>query len=151
MPVLVDTNIIVRCRETRHPEHVNCVQALRLLVNSTELPVVCSQVLIEFWATATRPTAANGLGLSTAAADDAVTELLETIDCLPEPSDIFVRWRVLVRQASALGRQVFDARLAALMKLEQIPRLLTLNGSDFVPYPFITAVTPVEIIAQHKT
>jgi predicted nucleic acid-binding protein len=45
------------------------------------------------------------------------------------------------------GRQVFDARLAAIMIEAGIDHILTFNADDFRRYPGITAVSPNNLTA----
>lgn len=45
------------------------------------------------------------------------------------------------------GKQVHDARLAALVLSSGITHILTLNGADFARYPGITALDPLQIAA----
>lgn len=64
MAYLPDTSVIVRLYDTQNPlsKSVNkCFDKLRR--NSEEL-VITPQVLVEFWAVATRPTNTNGLGMT---------------------------------------------------------------------------------------
>jgi predicted nucleic acid-binding protein len=62
MPVLVDTNILVRAVERRHPLMRTARLALLALVRNGEELCVTPQNLAEFWNVCTRPVSLNGLG-----------------------------------------------------------------------------------------
>jgi predicted nucleic acid-binding protein len=55
-------------------------------------------------------------------------------------------WRQLIVTHSVQGKQVHDARLAALMQAHGITHILTLNGSDFTRYPGITPIDPASLV-----
>jgi predicted nucleic acid-binding protein len=44
------------------------------------------------------------------------------------------------------GKQVHDARLAALMLAHGITHILTLNGADFARYPGIVPIDPASLV-----
>jgi predicted nucleic acid-binding protein len=69
MNALVDTNILVRLRELNSPDYPACTRALSRLLQRGDGLFICAQVAIEYWVVATRPKAANGLGLSPAEAE----------------------------------------------------------------------------------
>lgn len=60
----------------------------------------------------------------------------------PETPAIYPLWRALVDTYSIIGRQVFDARLVAVMHTHGITHLLTLNPSHFQRFAGITVVDP---------
>ena len=120
------------------------LEALKLLREASHEVFTCAQVLIEFWAVATRPRDVNGLGMTVADTDRELTDIEDLFDCLPEPPDAAKRWRELARKHSVQGRQAHDARIVALMLAHNVTHLLTLNTADFSRYPEITTVTPSE-------
>ena len=85
-----------------------------LLAHEDELFVV-AQNLIEFWAVATRPIANNGLGLSLDRATQELTKLKASFPVLPDTADILPEWEQLVVKHQVLGKQVYDARLVAVI------------------------------------
>ena len=105
----------------------------------------CAQVAIEYWSVATRPVAANGLGLPATEAEQRLRDLDQFLIWLPEPADVGLRWRKLVNQYGVLGRQVHDARLVALMEAHGLTHLLTLNTADFTRYTGITILHPNDV------
>lgn len=67
---------------------------------------------------------------------------------LPDGPLIHQTWRALVVSAGVSGRQVHDARLAAVMHAHGIGHLLTFNTGDFRRYAGIRAVHPQDLLPQ---
>jgi predicted nucleic acid-binding protein len=71
--LLIDTNVLLRTLQVRHPQYEVVARAFETLpARGYELHLV-PQNLTELWVVATRPVSQNGLGLSTA---EAATELM---------------------------------------------------------------------------
>jgi predicted nucleic acid-binding protein len=98
----------------------------------------------------TRPADKNGLGLAEPPADSLVLRLEASYDFIPDTEDVYAEWKSLVFGVGAKGRQVHDARLAAMMKVLGINRILTFNGRDFVEYPDIVPVDPASLQRLHS-
>jgi len=85
-----------------------------------------------------------GLGLTPAEADAKIDELMRLFPLLPDRASIFVRWKRLVRQAGVSGKQVHDARLAAVCAVHGC--VMTFNDTDFARYgvlvPGLTVLRP---------
>ena len=79
MPILVDTNILLRLRDPTDPDHDKCRRALEREMAQRHSLSLCAQVLIEYWSAATRPAAQNGFGLSIVEARDDLLVLLSFI------------------------------------------------------------------------
>jgi len=144
---LIDTNVLLRFFDLTDPQNGEIVRALDAVTRASEETFVCAQVLIEYWAVATRPREANGLGLDIAEADQNLDEIEALFACLPEPPDMAERWRAVVTQHSVSGKQAHDARLAALMQAHGVVHLVTLNPQDFARYQDITPLTPAEALS----
>ena len=105
--------------------------------------VTSTQNIAEFWNVCTRPpTARGGLGLSVDQASKRLKLLERFITVLREPPSAYDRWKTLIVKHGVEGKQVHDARLAALMSAYRIKRILTLNTSDFTRYKGIEAISP---------
>ena len=65
MAYLPDTSIIVRLYDEKNPLSEIVDECLNKLWDNGEELVIVPQVLVEFWAVATRPTNVNGLGMTT--------------------------------------------------------------------------------------
>jgi hypothetical protein len=64
MPLLTDTNILLRSVQPSHAMHPSAVRALEILMTRREKLFVSIQNLAEFWNGATRPAGNNGLGFT---------------------------------------------------------------------------------------
>ena len=146
MRCLVDTNVLLRWSDADHPLHSQCVGAVDRLVDQGYCVCTCAQVLIEYWAVATRPREVNGLGLAVEGIERNLTDIDQIFLCLPEPPDIAVRWHKLAVSKRVLGRQAHDARIAAFMLAHGISHILTLNACDFTRYQGIVPVSPSDVL-----
>ena len=66
MSYLSDTNILSALTKRQNPQYSDARRALTVLRKQGAKLCIVPQNLIEFWAIATRPMTANGLGLSIA-------------------------------------------------------------------------------------
>jgi predicted nucleic acid-binding protein len=149
--ILLDTNLLLRLRNTSDPDHAIRRQALEVAEGRSLRPAIAAQVLMEFWVVATRPKSVNGLGFEP---DDVARDLrtfLDTLTFLPDPRDLFDRWLHLVTRERVCGRPGHDARIVGLMEAHGVRTLLTLNPGDFKRFPTITALTPSEFVASGAT
>jgi predicted nucleic acid-binding protein len=145
--ILIDTNILLRIVDQTAKEHSVCVEALRVLDDRGEDLAICAQLMIEFWSVATRPSNANGLGLSPQRAAFFLDGFTQSLKTLPEPADIAVYWRRTVEQYSVISKQAHDARLVALMDAHGVRQILTLNLADFARYTNVQSLPPTQVIA----
>lgn len=143
---LLDTNILLRSADPGSPEYPQAIRAVAQLEASGEEVCLTPQNLVEFWAVATRPLAANGLGWSPAKTADETTLLLQQFPLLAEKPEVFSHWLHLVRMHRVCGKQTHDARLVAAMQAHGVTRLLTFNVGDFQRYPGITVVHPDDVV-----
>lgn len=125
MTYLVDSNILIRLVHRSDPMHSDAQNAYRMLRQQGEMLCIVPQNLIEFWAVATRPTNANGLGLTIAEALHESSLLKSLFILQPDTPAIFLEWEKLVVKYQVMGKQVHDTRLAAAMIAHQITHLLT--------------------------
>ncbi len=146
MPVLIDTNILLRLLEPHDPEYALVREAVEELAARGENLCFASQNLIEFWNVCTRPVSKNGLGLTSAQTDERATLIERRFRLLPDNERVHAEWRGLVVAHSVAGVQVHDARLVAAMLVHGVPWLLTLNARDFGRYSRISAVHPRDVI-----
>jgi predicted nucleic acid-binding protein len=121
---------------------VPCVSALVKLRTAGERLCICLQVVIEYWAVATRPLDANGLGRTVEETARRVEEFERAFDWLDESPGVSAAWLELARRYAVSGKQVHDARLAALMRTHQVGTVLTLNSQDLARYEGITPLDP---------
>jgi len=133
MAVLLDTNISLRLAQPHHPSAPVAARALRSLRANNEMLHIAQQNIVEFWAVATRPIAANGLGYSTEQATAEVDALKRLFVLLPE-LPLQDTWERLVADYRVSGKNAHDARLVAAMVVHGIESILTFNTQDFLRY-----------------
>lgn len=148
MSYLLDTNILLRLRDSVDSRYHECVAAVDLLRGRGEGLFVCAQILAEFWVVLTRPCDVNGCGLVFDDAITAIGKVRAVFRCLTEPPDIADSWLQVISENKVMGKPAHDARIVALMLAHGITHILTLNTADFARYSDITAVTPQEILGQ---
>lgn len=140
-----DTNVVLRLVNKKDPLHQIVQQAIEKLGQSGEDIVIVPQVLVEFWAVATRPITSNGLGMTTDEAERELGNLQNLFQVLPESEKIFDKWRKLVVKYQVSGKVTHDTRIVAAMIAHKIENLLTLNPSDFKRFTEIKAVRPQDV------
>ncbi|MGC8785741.1 MAG: type II toxin-antitoxin system VapC family toxin [Armatimonadota bacterium] len=144
--VLLDTGVLLRERHVGDIHHQTVVGAIEKLVGTGWSIYTAPQCLQEYWAVATRPPEARGgLGLSVERAAEDIEQIISAHDVLVETAELFQVWRRIVTDYRVLGRQVWDARIAAIMQLHGIKHLLTFNTQDFVRFDFIRAWSPEDV------
>jgi hypothetical protein len=79
------------------------------LLAGEESVFISTQVLVEFWAAATRPEPVNGLGWSTATTAEAIRALRDQFPLLNETPDVLDRWFELVDRFEVAGKHTHDA------------------------------------------
>ena len=147
MRLLIDTNVLIRMRDTDSAHHADCVAALAHLRESHPgSACLCAQVMIEYWVVATRPAEVNGLGLTIAETEQDIFDLQQVFPCLPEPPDIANCWLKVVVSHAVQGRQAHDARLIAFMRTQDISYVLTINKDHFTRYEGISVLSPADAL-----
>lgn len=145
MPYLADTNILLRWVSPADPQHSLAVNSVKALQRRGEVVHITPQNLIEFWAVATRPASANGLGMSPAEAEREVESLERLFPLVPDSPAVYTEWRKLVSAAGVSGVRVHDARLAAVAVAGGLTHILTFNTDDFKGLQGVTAVHPQNV------
>lgn len=146
MSFLIDTNVLLRIADDRSPEHSLAEAAVEHLLASNISLFISAQVLVEFWAVATRPDSVNGLGWSTGTAAEAIRGLRDQFPLLAETPDALDRWFEIVDRCQVAGKRTHDARLAALVVSHGLQQLLTFNTSDFPRSWGVEAAHPREFV-----
>jgi predicted nucleic acid-binding protein len=142
MSWLLDTNVLLRLADAQSPEHGVAEAAIENLITGEESVFITTQILVEFWAVATRPESANGLGWSTATTAESIRALRDQFPLLHEAPEVLDRWFELVERFQVAGKHTHDARLAALLLVHGVRRLLTFNTTDFPPAWGVEATHP---------
>jgi predicted nucleic acid-binding protein len=145
MDILLDTNILLRFCNPTASQHAEAARAVLRLLAAGETLCLASQNLIEFWAVATRPIAANGLGWTTEKTRSQIEQFLNQFQLLEDSPAIFAHWWTLVTTHNVKGKRVHDTRLVAVMMAHGITHLFTFNTDDFRRFPNIILMHPNEI------
>lgn len=145
MAYLADTNVSSRRVLLSDPLYGVVKSALDALIFQGEIVYITAQNLVEFQALATRPAEANGLGLTPTEANERAGDIEALFPLLPEVPEIYPHWRTLMETIDLRGRQVYDARLVAIMLAHGITHILTFNANHFRRFPGITVVEPGDL------
>jgi hypothetical protein len=145
MTVVIDANVLLRFADPTAAQHPIAVAALSALRAQGESLRSIPQSLYEFWVVATRPVANNGLGLSAAECDQALTQIEALFPLLADPPTLFAEWRRLVVAHGCHGKVAHDARYVAALRGLGLTHLLTFNVADFARFPGITVLDPAAV------
>lgn len=149
MPYLLDTSVLTRYANKGDAQHALVIATIKKLSEKGEKLFITPQNLIEFRAVATRPSGvpSNGLGWTAIQAKNETTALKSVFLMLDEVPSIFSAWEVLVDATQSLGKQVHDARLAAVALAYGVPHILTFNDRHFVRFSAhgVAPVNPASI------
>jgi predicted nucleic acid-binding protein len=129
--VLLDTSVLIRTLQPHHPLYSVATFAIQHLPQRGETLVIVPQNLVELWAVATRPQAANGLGLSVVSAAAQLERLKSMFFLVPETPAIYGAWERLVIEHGVTGKSSHDTRLVAVMQVHGISSILTFDRTDF--------------------
>lgn len=146
MSYLLDTNILLRSVDLKHPMNAVTVTAIEHLLSADEELIIAPQNLIELWNVLTRPVAKNGLGKTPTEAKRETEKFTTAFTLLPDLPDIFPTWKQLATDYQVKGVNVHDTRLVAFMLVHGLSHILTFNTKDFQRFNNeITVVHPDDI------
>lgn len=151
MNVLLDTNILCRAAQPWHVQHRAAVDAMDAVQRRGDVLCLVPQVLYEFWVVASRPLAANGLGLPVGVVGAELTRLKSVFPLLFDTAAVYSEWERLVTTHQVAGRNAHDARIVAAMAVHGLTHLLTFNTQDFARYPRVTALHPMTVTLPPPT
>lgn len=143
---LFDTNILLRLSDRISANYALARDATYILIEQGHKCCLTSQIIIEFWVVATRPTEVNGLGWTPERTKNQINQFLTRFTVLEETPEIFTLWFQLVTDYNIKGKRTHDIRLLAVMKAHSITHLLTFNPDDFVPLPNIIILQPQDLL-----
>ena len=143
---LFDTNILLRLSDRISANYALARDATYILIEQGNKCCLTSQIIIEFWVVATRPTEVNGLGWTPERTKNQINQFLTRFTVLEETPEIFTLWFQLVTDYNIKGKRTHDIRLLAVMKAHSITHLLTFNPDDFVPLPNIIILQPQDLL-----
>ncbi|MFO0166684.1 MAG: type II toxin-antitoxin system VapC family toxin [Microcystis sp.] len=143
---LFDTNIFLRLSDRISANYALARDATYILIEQGHKCCLTSQIIIEFWVVATRPTEVNGLGWTPERTKNQINQFLTRFTVLEETPEIFTLWFQLVTDYNIKGKRTHDIRLLAVMKAHSITHLLTFNPDDFVPLPNIIILQQQDLL-----
>ena len=112
---LLDTNVSLWFLDSTDAAHSIAAQAVAALISRAHHPVLAPQILIVLWAMATRPPLSNGWGWNPVRVQTGIEDLMARFTLLEDTGEIFQQWLHLVNVCGVQGKQVHDARLAAVL------------------------------------
>jgi len=142
---LLGTNVLLRMSDGNASTHLLAGNAVATLLARKDKVYITAQNFIEFWAVATRPLDANGLGWTTQRTTTEIEQFLNRFPLLEDSPDILSRWLTLVTTYDIKGKKVHDTRLVAVMQAHGVTHLLTFNTDDFTGYPDISPIHPNKV------
>jgi predicted nucleic acid-binding protein len=148
MDVVADTNVWLRLADDRSAQHGQAKECVARLLAREARIFLLPQNLIEFWAVATRPQDANGLGWSIEQAASKVLEMQGKFDVLLENGRVFEKWFEVVQTEKISGKRAHDARLAVQLWVHNIPNLITFNEGDFAKFSWLSVLRPTDFLAD---
>jgi hypothetical protein len=83
---LIDTNVLLRIEDKKSDQHTIAELSVKTIFQNGDDVYIAAQNLIEFWAVATRPIEARGLGMDYANARKRLKELQEIYQVIPDPT-----------------------------------------------------------------
>jgi predicted nucleic acid-binding protein len=139
---LLDTNVVMRFCNPSDVQHQLAMNAVSRLFRQSDECFLATQVIIEFWVVATRPTQVNGLGWTVEQTRSTIDQLLDRFPVLEESPRILTNWLNLVTTNRVMGKRTHDVRIISAMLANEITHLLTFNPSDFAGLSSITIIHP---------
>src|ERR1039457_2427841 len=110
MPILIDTNVLLRSVQPSHPMRAGAVRAPEVLMKREEALVIALQNVAEFWNAATRPAVHNGLGITIEEALEELTKLEGVFQILTENAASYATWKTLLIANRVIGVETeFDS------------------------------------------
>ncbi len=140
--IVLDSNILIRYSNPKDAAHAVSFAAVTRLQAEGRVLCIVPQNLYEFWATATRPISANGLGLSVVHAQSEIAKFKRFFRLLPDTPNLLDEWETVVFFHACHGRVSYDARIVAAMNTHGITEILTFNIPDFRRFSGVTILDP---------
>lgn len=144
----VDTNVLVAATDTSRGSHPAAFALWEYAGRSGILLALSGQVLRKYAVVATRPVAANGLGL---AVDDAMANMEAfhlRAEFLPETEKAWTLWQELVLRHGTAGKRLHDVNIVATLLSAGIRCLVTDSVSDFEAFADSECLTPAQVVER---
>lgn len=144
--VLVDTNVFLSATDRSRANHREAQGFLKGCTGAGVHCAVTGQILREYFVVATRPTTANGLGLSLGDALANMAVFRGRTVFLDENEAVSRELEVLVRRHSLTKKRGHDTNIAAVLAVFRVPYLVTANTDDFAVFEDLRVLTPGEAL-----
>lgn len=108
---ILDTNVVMRFCNPSDVQHHLATDAISRLLTQGDECFLTAQILVEFWAVATRPVEVNGLGWSVETTRKTIDQVLRRFPLLKDSEDIFPNWLNLVTINKVMGKRTHDVRI----------------------------------------
>ena len=144
----VDTNVLLSATDSARTDHGAARAVFEKAIGAGVHLAISGQIIREYLVVATRPVAANGLGMQPIDAVRNADIFQHRTLLLEETEAVADRLRILVESYSLKGTRIHDANLCAVMQVHGISQLVTQNGSDFEPFAEVHALSPEAFEAE---
>jgi len=139
--LFLDTNVLLTATDESRLQH----SAARRAISEANMNGIhfglSGQILREYLTVATRPIAANGLGLSVGDALENCAQFSKRALFYDETEEVAFRLRELIAVSGMHGKQIHDVNVVATMLTHGLRKLLTANVKDFESFTDIEVVT----------
>lgn len=142
--VFLDTNILLAATNQAHREHRKIVSLLPALMTAGIHGVLCGQVLREYLVVASRPIEVNGLGMASENALVNAKWFKSRSVFFEEDERVWDALASLVHTHRLEGKRIHDANIAAVMAVQGIQTIISLNIRDFDVFGHLEALSPEE-------
>jgi predicted nucleic acid-binding protein len=136
---MLDSCVLLAATDENRKDHQGALTVLQAWPARGATLYLSGQVLREYLSAATRPMAANGLGLSLADALDNVRAFRDRATLLTEGRVSTDRLQALLREVACAGKVIHDANVIATMLTHGIGTVVTSNLADFARFkPYVS-------------
>ncbi len=130
----IDTNVLLTSTDTSRLQHSAALAFLEAGMAGEHRLFASGQIFREYLVVATRPTEANGLGLTSTEALENIREFQACVQLLDENADVAEQLLALVNAHGLKGKRIHDANIVATMRAHGLTRIRTSNNGDFAPF-----------------
>jgi hypothetical protein len=145
MLYLLDTNILLRGLDRRHPHLPDRAPRAGSASATKDATLPRGTESCGILGRGNPPGRCQRAGMSCAWAAAQLVRMTRFFVVLAENADVQPEWERLVAQHSVSGKKVHAARPVATMNVHQVSRILTFNTGDFSRYPGVTAINPSSV------
>lgn len=131
---VIDTNVLLAATDEGRGDHDDAIALLSTWPGLGSTLYTSGQILREYLAVATRPSAQNGLGMTRAAAVSNVRTMRERLHLLAEDGKVTDRLLELLEVVQCTGKQVHDANVVATALVHGVDAIVTINFDDFTRF-----------------